>query len=210
VRPALFLMPIRKSAYRRRANVIPSTCRNVCPDLRKSLVRAFFVFALTLPAHAVGTEDETDAPPAPSETTTACDEGQIFDDDQGKCVAPEDATDDQAALYRDMRELALAGRLVDASRVLDVLEPTDRVMTYRGFIARQRGDWTTAEAHYVAALTMNPDNLLARSYYGMGLAERGDVLAAKDQLAEIRARGGRQTWPERALVEALRGVRWSY
>lgn len=203
-------MPSRKNAYRRRVNVIPSTCRKFCPDLRFSLVRAFFVFAIALPAHAVGTEDESDAPPAPSETTTACEEGQIFDDDQGKCVVPEDATDDQAGLYRDMRELALAGRLDDASRVLDIMEPTDRVMTYRGFIARQRGDWTSAEAHYLAALTMNPDNLLVRSYYGMGLAERGNFRAAKAQLAEIRARGGRQTWPERALVEALRGVSWSY
>ena len=46
-----------------------------------------------------------------------------------------------------MRELAIAGRLDDAARVLDVMEPSDKVMTYRGFIARQRGDWPLAEGH---------------------------------------------------------------
>ncbi len=166
--------------------------------------------ALALPAYAVGTDDENDAPPAPSETTTQCEEGQIFDDSQRKCVVPEDATDDQAGLYRDMRELALSGRLDEAARVLEIMEPTDKVMTYRGFIARKRGDWDLAEAYYLEAVALNPDNLLVRSYYGMGLAERGDVEAARLQLAEIRARGGRQTWPERALLEALRDKNWSY
>jgi len=184
--------------------------KSIRPTLRKSLVRAVFVSTFALPAFAVGSGHESDAPPSPSETTTQCVEGKIYDDKQAKCVAPEDATDDQAGLYRDMRELAIAGRLDDASRVLDVMEPTDRVMTYRGFIARKRGEWELAEAHYLEALAMNPDNLLVRSYYGMGLAERGNIDAARLQLAEIRDRGGRQTWPERALKDALKGVRWSY
>ena len=81
-------------------------CVSFRPDLTRILVRAFLVSALAFPAYAVGSSDESDAPPTPSETTTSCADGQLYDDDQGKCVAPEDATDDQAGLYRDMRELA--------------------------------------------------------------------------------------------------------
>ena len=180
------------------------------PDLARSLVWAFFVAAIALPAHAVGSNDENDAPPTPSETTTSCSEGLIFDDDQGKCVPPEDATDTQAGLYRDMRELAANGRYDEAAYVLDVMEPSDGVLTYRGFLARKRGDWIGAVAYYEAALAANPDNLLARSYYGMGLAEHGNTKAAREQLAEIRARGGQMTWPALALKEALRGAGTGY
>jgi hypothetical protein len=41
--------------------------------------------------------------------------------------------------------------------------------------------------------------------------ELGQTEAARAQLGEIRARGGRQTWPEIALRNALRsGVGYSY
>ncbi len=38
---------------------------------------------------------------------------------------------------------------------------------------------------------------------GMALVEQGDRDAARVQLTEIRARGGRETWPELALEMAL-------
>ena len=175
------------------------------PEPFKCLVRAIFVFGLTASPGMAALSDD-DAPPAPSETTTACAEGQIFDEAQKKCVAPEGATDDQAALYRDARELAANGRLDEAARVLDVMAPSDKVLTYRGFIARKRGDWDGAVSFYEAALSANPDNLLARSYYGMGLAAQGKTEAARAQLVQIRARGGRMSWPEWALKSALRGA----
>ena len=57
---------------------------------------------------------------------------------------------------------------------------------------------------YDAALAANRDNLLARSYMGQALLLQGDRIGAQAQLTEIRARGGRQTWPELALNMALR------
>ena len=83
----------------------------------------------------------------------------------------------------------------------------DRVLTYRGFIARKSGDFAAAEAFYAAALAQNPDNLLARSYRGQGLAEIGDLVAARAELTEIRKRDGRGTWPELALRLAIENGR---
>jgi len=40
-------------------------------------------------------------------------------------------------------------------------------------------------------LTEDPDNTLARSYLGQAHVAQGDLGAARDQLRQIRARGGR-------------------
>jgi Tfp pilus assembly protein PilF len=85
------------------------------------------------------------------------------------------------------------------------------VQTYYGFTARKLGDFDAGMAYYTAALVIDPDNILARSYMGQGMVERGDLVGARMQLSEIRARDGRQTWPEIALRMAIeRGVGQSY
>lgn len=180
---------------------------------RKNLARLFFVlvaFCLSAGAgHAVGTEDET-APPQPSETTTLCQEGAIWDDSKQKCVAPEQSSNDQSSLYLNARELAWAGRLDDALAVLNQMENSDKKLTYQGFVERRSGNWVAAESFYIAALERNPNNLLARAYYGQGLAERGDIEGAQQQLSEIRRRGGRQSWPEISLRLALETIDSAY
>ena len=174
-----------------------------------SLRAALFACVFSTPALAVELE-EFATPPTPTETTTECAEGMIYDDATEACVAPEDTSDDQAALYLDARELAWAGRLDDARRVLARMETTDKTLTYQGFVARKSGDWTSAKIFYLAALDANPNNLLARSYYGQGLADSGFIEAAENQLTEIRQRGGRQTWPEIALRLHLDGADSGY
>jgi len=156
---------------------------------------AFCIFAGTS-AYAVGT---TQQPPEPTQPTTDCDRGLIWDETQQACVTPEESEEDTSGLINDMRELAWAGRYDDAVQVMDRLPTSDITMTYQGFIARKLGDWSAAEAFYLTALRANPDNILARSYYGQGLAETGQIDAAKAELSEIRKRGGRQTWAELAL-----------
>jgi len=65
--------------------------------------------------------------------------------------------------------------------------------------------------HCTTALVQNPDNILARSCMGQGFVEIGDLVAAKVQLTEIRPRGGRNTWAEFSLAQAIRsGVGYSY
>lgn len=156
------------------------------------------------PALAVGPLDE---PPEPTETTTRCAEGTVWDADRAQCVAIEQGSlaDDPARLIAAVRELAYAGRHRDALALLArAPDPDDSmVQTYLGYSTRSLGDMEAGLAHYRRALETDPDNLLARAYMGMAHLLRGAPEAAAAQLAEIRARGGDGGWPERALAAAI-------
>ena len=76
---------------------------------------------------------------------------------------------------------------------------SDRVLTYRGFIARKTGNVELGMAYYRQAIARNPDNLLVRSYMGQSLVEQGKPAEARVQLVEILARGGAGTWPAESL-----------
>lgn len=144
--------------------------------------------------------------PPPSDTTETCTAGLIWDIETQSCMAPEDSTNDDAALIQDARSLAYAGRYADAQAVLELLDPADPwVLTYNGFLARKTGQSEVALAYYEAALQIDPDNLLTRSYMGQGFAAQGDYDAARAQLAEIRRLGGQSTWPEIALRLSISG-----
>lgn len=168
------------------------------------LLAALAVLVAT-PAVAVDPADL--APPTPTETTTVCKNGRVWDPETETCTAPTDASLDDRQLLGAARELAHAGRYGDAERVLDAVadQCAGAVLTYRGFLARKRGDWAAADTWYGAALAVDPDDLLARSYRGLGMLARGDHSGARAELSRIRARGGRNTWAEAALAIALSG-----
>ena len=171
----------------------------------KSVFVAFLLVLSVTPVLAVDPED-WDQPPKPTPTSTDCPDGQAWDADSERCIDVDSKVFDDRDRYRAARELAYAGRLDAASLALDAMadQSSSLVLTYRGYLARQGGDWLSAERFYARALRIAPDNLQARSYLGMGLAENGDFAGARQQLREIRARGGRETWPERALLLTLR------
>ncbi|MEM9708711.1 MAG: hypothetical protein AAF871_07930 [Pseudomonadota bacterium] len=172
--------------------------------MRAALGALLVSFAAT-GVYAAGSVSST--PPKPTKTTTECAEGLVWDEDTATCLKPQDSsfTDDER--YSAVRELAYADRYVEASAVLDTMtdQRDDRVLTYRGFLARMDGNLVEADRQYLAAIDKNPDNILARSYYGQGLVERGLRGSAIGQLYEIRARGGRGTWAEEALQHTLDG-----
>ena len=162
-------------------------------------------------ANAAGTESDT--PPTPTETTTNCTNGMVWDADSKSCVEPTDSSLNDTDRMNAVRELAYAGRIPDAERVLDSVEDqaSDGVMTYRGFTARKAGRMDDAYAWYERALTANPNNLLARSYMGQWHVESGNIELARAELSEIRQRGGRSTWPEISLRLAIQsGSGYSY
>ncbi len=168
------------------------------------LKAALICFWALAPYSASGVEGlEDQEPPVPSETTTTCDEGTVWDDTSESCVPADAIEADQASLYGIARELAWAGRLDDARAVLDRMEESDKRLTYLGFVERRAGNWQRAEVAYQMAISRNPGNLLARSYYGQGLVSEGDYVGARAQLTEIRLRGGRVSWPELALRLSL-------
>lgn len=162
-----------------------------------------FVFALApAAAFAVGSGDSD--PPKPTKTSD-CAEGLVYDETKKECVAPKDSRLDADQLYQAVRELAYAGHYAGAAAALDAMpdQDSDRVLTYRGFIARKTGDVELGMDYYRQAIARNPDNLLVRSYMGQSLVEQGQTELAKVQLIEILARGGAGTWPAEALREAI-------
>ncbi|RVT84505.1 hypothetical protein DXV76_12550 [Rhodobacteraceae bacterium CCMM004] len=174
--------------------------------MRPILVAAA-VAAFPLAALAVGSDDST--PPKPTQTNTDCTGAQVWDEKTQSCVDARDSRLDDATRLDAVRELAHAGALDRAGAVLDAIadQSGDGALTYRGFLARQTGDMDAAMLWYARALDSNPDNLLARSYMGQGLAAMGDMAGARAQLTEIRTRGGRFTWPEVALRLAIESGR---
>jgi predicted Zn-dependent protease len=162
-------------------------------------------------AFAAGSDDSE--PPKPTETTTQCEEGLVWDEKTETCVKPEDTSLNDDQRFGAVRELAYAGRHDEAMQVLAAMTEgeTSRVMTYQGFLLRQTGQVEAGIAAYERALALDPANILARSYYGQLLVQMDEIAMASDQLTQIRANGGAGTWAERALQTAIEtGVTYTF
>lgn len=158
-----------------------------------------------LPGIAFAVGDEDDEIPTTTETTTDCGDGQIWDEKTKGCVSPQESHLDDETLFRAAREFAYAERYGDAIAALNAMaDPMDdRALAVLGFAYRGMGDVDRSFATYDMALQRNPDNLLARSYLGQAYVAQGKLDLARAQLTEIRRRGGRQTWAEIALRQAI-------
>ncbi|MCU4653857.1 tetratricopeptide repeat protein [Roseibacterium sp. SDUM158016] len=164
---------------------------------------AAFAFCLAGPALAIGPED--DSPPAPTRTTTECPAGQVWDAETEACTAIEQSRLPEDILRRTARELAYAGRSDDALELLQRsgAPEASEVLTLTAFAHGRAGRIDTALPIYDRALAADPGNLLARAYMGLALIAAGRSEDAGMQLAEIRARGGAGSWPDRALSRGL-------
>ncbi|MBD3664514.1 hypothetical protein [Sulfitobacter aestuariivivens] len=148
-------------------------------------------------AYAAGGGDET-APTKPK-----CEKGFVYDKKTKECVEAESSLDTDT-LYQTVRELAYAGRYLDAQDVLAVMpQGDDRTLTYLGFTNRKLGHGEIAMDYYRQALAVNPGNILARSYMAQGFVEQGRVADALAELRAIRAYGGAGTWAEASLKKAI-------
>jgi len=167
------------------------------------------ILALAMPGFAMAAGGGSDTKPA----TAKCKGTQVYDKKTKKCVNAQESNLDSDTLYGAVRELAYAGRYMDAQGVLTAMpdQKDDRVLTYWGFTHRKMGNGDLARTYYQAALTRNPDNLLARSYMAQGMISDGDMDGAIAQWREIKARGGEGTWAETSLREAIRtGITYNY
>ncbi len=200
--------------------------------LRTLILTSALALPLALPTAAFAAGGESESKPEKTETTQDCLKAEqwdpeikkyvrfsqpvngVWDADIKKCVRPDKTSHlDSDTLYKAVRELAYAGRYGEAIDVLDQMpdQLDDRVLTYRGFTARKLGNLEQANLYYEQALTVNPDNILARSYMGQGKVAEGDKVAAMTQLREIQARGGSGTWAEASLRNAIQsGTTYNY
>ena len=166
-----------------------------------------------LPGLAFAAGGGDSSAPTTTQTTKSCTGVQVWDKKTKKCVNPKKSQLDADTLYDAVRELAYAGRSEDAQGVLRAMpDPRDdRVLTYWGFTHRKMGNLTLANMFYEQAIAQNPDNILARSYMAQGFVAAGRVDDAIAQWREIIARGGKGTWAEASLREAIRsGTTYSY
>lgn len=162
--------------------------------------------ALLSPAVAFAAGSDSGTAPKPTQTASDCKAGQVFDKKTKTCLDSKSEVFDDDTRYDAVRELAYDGQYDRALLVLASMreQGSSRVETYRGFIARKTGEMDKAMVHYANALAANADNILARSYMGQAFVTQGDMVSAKTQLSEIRARGGRNTWAEASLALALK------
>jgi tetratricopeptide (TPR) repeat protein len=178
------------------------------------LMRMILAAALALTpqlALAVGSDDSE--PPTPTETTTECAKGEVWDEKTKACIKAEDSSLNDDQRFGAVRELAYAGRPDEAMAILATMTEgeTPRVLTYQGFLLRQTGRVEEGIAAYERAIALDGGNILARSYYGQLLVQMDELELANLQLAAIRMHGGGGTWAERALSDAITtGVTTTY
>lgn len=173
-------------------------------------MRIILTVALTAPSALFAAGGGGSEPP--TTTVNTCKDSQVFDVNEGKCVDPKNSSLDRDDLYETVRQLAYAGRYLDAQGVLEAMEADDPGrLTYMGFTHRKLGNMDLAMVYYEKAIAADPANILARSYMGQGFVEDGNVSLAMAQLQQIRAHGGSGTWAETSLRNAIAtGTTYSY
>jgi tetratricopeptide (TPR) repeat protein len=166
------------------------------------LSRLFTAFAVACSALTMmGSEAaaQKDDPPSGSR----CDRYKKNSAAWKKCVGTaSNSLSDQELFYAGYW-LARTGKYQDALGYLTRARTQDaKILTYIGFATRKLGDHDTAMSYYTRALEINPDFSVARAYLGEAYLERGDVVRARDQLAEIEKRSGAAS-AEYAELETL-------
>jgi tetratricopeptide (TPR) repeat protein len=152
-------------------------------------------------AFAAGSED--DEPPKPTETTTECAEGEVWDEKTETCIKAEDSSLNDDQRFGAVRELAYAGRTDEAMAILATMTEgeTPRVLTYQGFLLRQSGRIEEGIAAYERAIALDPTNHLARSYYGQLLVQMDEITLSKSAPMVASARGPRLRFKMRSRLE---------
>ncbi len=165
------------------------------------------VFAASIATMGFAAGSDSTEPPVRTETTKKCKDGKVWDKEKRRCVKAQSGAMSDDNIYDAARELAYDGQYDNALQVLEAAaNPNDpRILNYKGFSLRKSGRLEEGMAFYQAALKIDPDYILARSYMGQAMISEGNADGAKEQLRQIADRGGKDTWAYAALDKALRG-----
>jgi len=158
--------------------------------------------AITFASAGIGFAADDDATPA---KPVKCENGQIWDKKSKTCVTSDSNLIDDESRFEAARSFAYAGQYRHALTALASMGGPDeaRVLNLQGYANRKLGNRDLAMSFYLAALEIDPNYLLARSYMGQALANEGKFDAARAQLAEISKRGGRESWAYVSLKQHL-------
>ena len=138
---------------------------------------------------------------SPTTTEKSCKKkGMVFDKIKKKCIEASRGMFDDDTLFLSARNLAYDGKFDQAIHLLQLAENQDdpRILNFLGFSNRKKGRLTIALRYYERALEIDP------SYMGQGMVADGNMVGAKEQLAEIRDRGRADSWAYTMLENAIK------
>ena len=127
-------------------------------------------------------------------TTPTCKKGKVWDKQKKKCVVAEQSGQlDDDNIYEAARDLAYNKRYEEAINVLNLAENKSdpRILNYLGYSHRKLGQVEKGLTYYTAALKEDPDYTLVMEYMGEAFLQLGQVDKAREQLAEIEKRCGK-------------------
>ena len=118
-----------------------------------------------------------------------CRSGYVWACGRG-CVQKSSLNLNDGELYAEAVSLIGAEYYAHALELLWAIEARQdpKVLNYIGFAVRKLGQVDEGIKYYHEALALDPDYTLAREYLGEGYLQKGDLAAAKAQLAEIEKR----------------------
>jgi len=139
-------------------------------------------------------------------STPSCPRGEVYNGHTGRCSKSTSSLDDKD-LYRQGRDLALAGRYQDALTALDdVKKPDSMTLTMIGYATRKLGDYDRGLAYYAKALALDPNNVNTHEYLGEAYAERGKLDLAKAELVKVSTVCGTTCEQYQDLAKAIAGL----
>ena len=138
-------------------------------------------------------------------STPTCPKGQVYDNNQQKCVTPKQGMLDDDNIYQAGHALAMEGRYDEAIAVLSLAaDKTDpRILNYLGYSHRHSGRVIVGLGYYEEALRIDPNYTLVREYLGVAHLQIGDLAGAQQQLDEIERRAGRDSREYGMLSEQI-------
>ena len=137
--------------------------------------------------------------------TPTCPRGQVYSQQKQMCVDAQSGVVDDRSLTTYASVLARDGRYDEALATLDLLQNpnTPEALNYRGYATRKLGRVDEGIGYYLQSVALDPDYTLVREYLGEAYLIKGDLPAAKLQLAEIEKRCGTTCEPYQDLAEAI-------
>ena len=133
-----------------------------------------------------------------------CTNGKVYDKKTKKCV-DQQSLNDQESIFEAGRQLAYNGRYDEAITLLSRApdQGDARILNMLGYSHRKLGMLDTGIAYYKHSIAVDPQYALVREYYGEALLQKGDVTAARGQLASIGGICGTECEPYTLLMAAI-------
>ena len=153
----------------------------------RHILLVLFFFGLSSVAHSAG--GVTTEP-----VIGSCQDGKVWDTKKKACVVLERESQlDDDNLYMVARDLVHQERYEEALTTLSFAKNSDdpRILNYLGFATRKLGRPEESLIYYEAALSVDPDYVLAREYMGEAFLQLGRIDDAREQLSEIERICGR-------------------